>query len=179
MIWWTLQQLKAKNPKTRCQAIEKLAREKEPQAWDALVQMLEDEEVDVRIAAVRALGTFKQERTVAALAKALQDATESVREAAVVCLKQVGSHEAFKPLVESLRDQSSNVRWHAAKGLKELGWEASDNSQRPGLDEPRSVSNYRLLRRYSVRPTFVLCKVKTGCCWIWRLSSRSVDAAAS
>ena len=48
MNWWTLQQLKFKNPQTRKQAIEKLAVQPPADAVPGLLSAIEDEAAEVR-----------------------------------------------------------------------------------------------------------------------------------
>ena len=54
MNWWTLQQLKFKNPQTRRQAVEKLAALGLEEAVSGLISALEDEAAEVRV-------TFREE----------------------------------------------------------------------------------------------------------------------
>ena len=56
MNWWTLQQLKFKNPQTRRQAVEKLALLSVEEAVSGLISALEDDAAEVRVAAVQGLG---------------------------------------------------------------------------------------------------------------------------
>jgi HEAT repeat protein len=62
MHWWTLQQLKFKNPQTRRQAIEKLASEGTDESVEHLISALQDDDNAVRLAVVQALGRLKETR---------------------------------------------------------------------------------------------------------------------
>ena len=79
MNWWTLQQLKFKNPQTRRQAIDKLAAQPPSDAVPGLLSAIEDEAPEVRVAAVHALGRFQEEGVVPALIGLLRDPEAQVR----------------------------------------------------------------------------------------------------
>lgn len=131
MLWWTLQQLKSKDAKTRLKAVEKLASmEDDATALDPLLTALSDAAPEVRTLAVTALGRLKDERAANPLVKALHDRAATVREAAAEALREIGDRRAMEPLVAALKDDSSGVRWRAASALDSLGWSPANETQK-------------------------------------------------
>ena len=114
MLWWTLQQLKSKDAKTRLVAVEKLAAMEDVSVLDPLLAALGDTDPGVRRLTVSALGKLKDERAANPLVKALHDRDAAVREAAAEALREIGDKRAMEPLVAALKDDSSGVRWRAA-----------------------------------------------------------------
>jgi HEAT repeat protein len=130
MSWWIAQQLKSKNPQTRREAIEKLAKESSSQAIQLLVTGLKDEEVDVREAAANALGRIRDPKAIAALINALHDPAGAVREATVSSLRQIGDLDAVDALVGCLKDPQGSVRWQVVKTLERFGWQPRTDQEK-------------------------------------------------
>lgn len=130
MSWWIAQQLKSKNPQTRREAIEKLAKESSSQAIQLLIQSLKDSEVDVREAGAKALGRIRDPKAIAALINALHDPAGAVREATVSSLRQIGDLDAVEALVGCLKDPQGSVRWQVVKTLERFGWQARTDQEK-------------------------------------------------
>jgi HEAT repeat protein len=131
MSWWIAQQLKSKNPQTRRDAVEKLARESSSSAIQLLVSGLKDTETEVREAAAKSLGRMRDPKAIAALIEALQhDPSGAVREATVSSLRQIGDLEAVDALVGCLKDPQGGVRWQVAKTLERFGWQPRTDQER-------------------------------------------------
>ncbi len=131
MLWWTLQQLKSKDAKTRLTAVEKLASlEDDASVLDPLLTALGDTDAGIRRLAVSALGKLKDERAANPLVKALHDRDAAVREASAEALREIGDRRAMEPLVAALKDESSGVRWRAASALESLGWSPANDTQK-------------------------------------------------
>ena len=130
MHWWTLQQLKFKNPQTRRQAIEKLAAEGTDEAIEHLISALQDDDSAIRLAVVQALGRLKEARAASALVQGMRDPDPEVREAVVGALMQVGDATCIEVLVGALKDLNLSVRRRAAKALDFFGWKPSNDIQK-------------------------------------------------
>src|SRR5436190_9313895 len=130
MSWWTLQQLKFKNPQTRRQAVEKLAALGVDEAVSGLISALEDDAAEVRVAAVQALGRLSNGAAVSPLIGALRDPEAGVREAAVGALMQLSDAACAEALVAALSDVHPAVRRRAAKALDFFGWQPGNDAQR-------------------------------------------------
>lgn len=133
MIWWSLQQLKSKDPKSRLQAVKKLAEEDDEKVLPHLIQSVSDPDPDVRRAAVLALQGFPVDQTFQTLFIAMNDGEAVVREAAVLTLQKGGHPQALGAIFNGLKDESSAVRWHAGRALKDAGWEPADDAQQAYL----------------------------------------------
>src|SRR5580692_1728471 len=127
MLWWKLQRLKSKDPKTRCRMIEEVAQAADLTALAPVAEALADEEPEVRIAAAKALGCFHDDRSVPPLVSAIKDRSAEVRAAAIFSLRQVGDAGAIDALVHALGDYHHAVRWQAAGALNALGWRPGNN----------------------------------------------------
>jgi HEAT repeat protein len=130
MIWWSIQQLKARKPESRIAAAEKLAASEKPEAIEALAEAANDPEASVRQAITVALGRFKDERVVIPLTGLLNDMAPEVRAAAATALGDIDAKCAEKPLISSLKDQNDKVRQAAAKALDKLGWQPQSSEER-------------------------------------------------
>jgi HEAT repeat protein len=129
MLWWKLQRLKSKDPKTRQRAVEELAVKGDPSMAEPLVAALKDEEPEVRTAAARALGAFQDDRVLSPLIAALKDRKPEVRAAAIASLRQLNDSRAIDPLVLALKDFNHNVRWQSISTLNALGWRPGNNAE--------------------------------------------------
>jgi len=130
MQWWTYQQLRASNAKTRLGVVEKLAQSDSADSVGPLIFAIKDEDAGVRGAAARALGRFQDRRAVEPLIQMLRDLAPPVRAAAAETLGKLGDRQAVDWLVEALRDNDPQVRANASRSLEKLGW-------RPGTDSLR------------------------------------------
>ena len=130
MHWWTLQKLKFKNPQTRREAVEKLAKEGTEGAVENLVEALQDDDAGVRLTVVQTLSRLKEPRTLASLVQAMRDPDAEVREAVVGALMQVGDGTCVEVLVGSLKDLNLAVRRRAAKALDLFGWHPTNDIQK-------------------------------------------------
>src|ERR1041384_1877684 len=130
MQWWTLQQLKFKNPQTRRQAVEKLAEARTEEAIDCLMGALQDDDHEVRLAAVKGLALCKDQRTLPALIQGMRDPRPEVREAVVATLMQIGDVTCIEGLVGALKDLPPGVRNRAAHALDALGWKPANEIQK-------------------------------------------------
>jgi HEAT repeat protein len=129
MLWWKLQRLKSRDPKTRIRMIEEMAGGGDLTALAPIAEAITDEEPEVRAAAARALGAFHDDRAVPPLVAAIKDRSPEVRAAAIASLRQVGDAGAIDALVHALGDYHHAVRWQAAGALGSLGWRPSNNME--------------------------------------------------
>src|SRR5579859_3253183 len=110
MLWWKLQRIKSRDPKTRCRMIEEMAAKGEATAFDAIAEAMSDDESEVRLSAARALGVLRDERALGPLLSALKDRKPDVRAAAVMSLRVLGDKRAVDQLKLSLEDPDHSVR---------------------------------------------------------------------
>jgi HEAT repeat protein len=121
MLWWTLWQLKSRNPKTRARALWKLSKIKDSRAVEHLIAALRDRHWLVRKTAVEALGTMEDARVVDTLAELLMDGKADVRQATINVLERFGDKRGRKRLIQDLGDEAFGIRFEAAKSLAEFG----------------------------------------------------------
>ena len=129
MLWWTLRQLKSKDPLTRGRAVLKLGESKDPVAFEALLMALNDNDEGVRGSAVDRLAKWKDPRTFEALLTALKDNHHTVRMNAayalgcqrVYALADTRDVRAVESLVAALKDKHWYVRRAAALSLRFIG----------------------------------------------------------
>ena len=129
-MWWTYQQLRSRNYKTRLATVAKLAESKRPDSVPPLIFALKDPMAEVRTAAALALGPFQDVRTVEPLIKLLRDPVALVRATAVQALENLSDTRVVKELVDSLTDSDASVRLRAVSSLDRLGWVPEDESAR-------------------------------------------------
>ena len=130
MLWWTYQQLRSSNLKTRLAVITKLAEFKQPDSVEPLLFALKDKETEIRSAAALALGQFQDKRVVEPLIKMLRDPAPLARATAVEALGQLREPSAIGQLVGLLRDADATVRLRAARSLERLGWHPENDDER-------------------------------------------------
>src|SRR6185436_5612942 len=130
MHWWTVKQLKFKNPQTRRQAVEKLAETRTEEAIDCLMDALQDDDPLVRLAAVKGLALCKDPRTLPSLIQGMRDPKPEVREAVVASLIQIGDETCIEVLVGALKDLHPSVRSRTAQALDALGWKPANDLQK-------------------------------------------------
>lgn len=132
MLWWTVNQLKSKNPAVRQSSLEKLGQSEDLSHIPTIVPLLKDSEAIVRVAAADALGRLGSEKAIEPLAVAITDPDAGVRLAVVKALKSLKSlrsDEMLKALASALNDDSPEVAGHAAHALRQLGWEPETPSE--------------------------------------------------
>lgn len=127
--WWTIQQLKSKDPKQRVKAIEKLSEGCGTADGALLLGCLRDDQAEVRLAALRVLPKVPDFEALEPLVSALSDPEADVRETAAELLGKLRQAAAIPPLENSLRDSASKVRYRSAKALEALGWQPANDVQ--------------------------------------------------
>jgi len=130
MLWWTYQQLRVSNPKTRLATVEKLAQSEHSDSVEPLLFALKDGDAEVRSAAARGLGRFQDQRAIGPLLQMLRDPSPPARAAAAEALGQLGDSQAVNWLVRLLRDSEPTVRSRASQSLKQLGWQPDSDTER-------------------------------------------------
>jgi HEAT repeat protein len=130
MLWWTYQQLRVSNARTRLATVEKLAQSEHSDSVEPLLFALKDREADVRSAAARGLGRFLDRRAVEPLVKMLSDRSPLARAAAAEALGRLGDARAVGWLVRLLRDAEPAVRSRASMSLRQLGWQPDNDTER-------------------------------------------------
>ena len=130
MLWWTYQQLRSGNLKTRLATIGKLAESQHADSVAPLLFALKDKTAEIRSAAALALGQFQDSRPVAPLIKLLCDPVPLVRATAVQALSQLKADNVSNELVGLLEDVDVTVRLRAARCLDQLGWHPETDAVR-------------------------------------------------
>lgn len=130
MLWWTYQQLRVSNSRTRLATVEKLAQSESADSVEPLLFALKDEKAEIRGAAARGLARFRDRRAVEPLLHMLRDPAPAARAAAAEALGQLGDLQAVGWLVALLRDADPTVRSRASHGLKQLGWQPDSDAER-------------------------------------------------
>ncbi len=125
--------LKSKNPDTRRETVENLARESDPEVLKHLYPMLEDADAVVRREAVKAIASFREAESIPFLEKAFSDKDPEVRSLAAGSLSKFLVPEAIMALKAGLRNPDFGVRKKAATALEARGW-------RPGTSEDRVLA---------------------------------------
>jgi bilin biosynthesis protein len=75
----------------------------------ALIDKLNDNDIDVRLAALKELGEFKDMRAIESLIVALKDSDEQIRTCAAESLGRIKDPRAVEPLIKSFKDYDSFV----------------------------------------------------------------------
>ena len=127
MHWWTLQQVKSKNPAARRRAAENLAEKATPEIIPVLEGLLSDGEAAVRKAAVQSLGKVDSEEVATLIVPLLRDPASEVRAAVAEALKARKHSFAVGPLKDALIDPVGVVRGLAAQALDAQGWRPDDD----------------------------------------------------
>jgi HEAT repeat protein len=130
MSWWTHQQLRMGNPKSRLAIVEKLSQEYDAGAVGPLIFALKDKSPEVRCAAAQALLRYNDMQAVEPLIDILRDTAPLARAAAAETLGRLGDPRAITPLVALLRDADLVVRGIAVRGLNRLSWQPANESDR-------------------------------------------------
>ncbi|MEI9865930.1 MAG: HEAT repeat domain-containing protein [Limisphaerales bacterium] len=128
-LWWTYQQLRSSNLKTRLAVIAKLAEFKHPDCVEPLLFALKDTGPEIRSAAVLALGQFQDKRIAEPLIKMLNDPAPLVRSMTAEVLGQMKETSAIRWLVSLLRDPDVTVQSRVVRSLKRLGWQPKTESE--------------------------------------------------
>ena len=129
ILWWTYQQLRSSNLKTRLAAVAELAKTKHSDCVEPLLFAMKDKEPEIRTAVALALGQFQDKRIVQALIGMLTDPTPMVRTAAVEVLGQLKDPGATRWLVNLLRDDDASVRLRTVRSLEQLGWQPETEAE--------------------------------------------------
>jgi HEAT repeat protein len=133
MQWWMLRQLKARNPRSRISALQKVAEDGALELIEPVGQCLSDDDAAVRIAAAEALGRIKREEAAAPLnSRFSREPEPEVRRAIVKALHALhtfGGPNIISTLASALTDPSGDVGWHAAKALQSMRWEPGNESE--------------------------------------------------
>jgi HEAT repeat protein len=127
-LWWTYQQLRSSNLKTRLAVIAKLAEFKHSDSVEPLLFALKDKEPEIRSAAALALGQFDDKRVAEPLIKLLNDPAPLARATAAEVLGQLKNANATRWLVSLLRDPDALVKSRVVRSLKRLGWQPQTES---------------------------------------------------
>jgi HEAT repeat protein len=130
MLWWTYQQLRSGNVKTRLATVAKLAESKHEDSVEPLLFALKDGMAEVRSTAAMALAQFHDGRMVEPLVKLLRDPVPMVRAMAAQTLGQLQATTVTNELVGLLQDADATVRLRAARSLDHLGWQPEDDALR-------------------------------------------------
>jgi HEAT repeat protein len=133
MLWWTYQQLRSSNLKTRLAVILKLTDSRQADSVEPLLFALKDAETEIRSAAALALGQFQDKRVVEPLIKMLRDPVPLARGMAAEALGQLREPSAISWLVSLLRDADGTVRSRAVRSLERLGWHPETEDERTWL----------------------------------------------
>jgi HEAT repeat protein len=128
-LWWTYQQLRSNNLKTRLAAITKLAESKHPDCVEPLLFALKDKDPEIRSAAALALGQFQDKRVAEPLIKLLSDPAPLARATAAEALGQLKEPGATRWLVNLLRDPDATARLRAVQSLERLGWQPKTEAE--------------------------------------------------
>ena len=129
ILWWTYQQLRSSNLKTRLAAITELAASKHSDCVEPLLFAMKDKEPEIRGAVALALGQFQDRRVAEPLIKMLADPAPVVRTAAAEALGQLKEPGAIRWLVGLLRDADATVRLRAVRSLERLGWQPETEAE--------------------------------------------------
>jgi HEAT repeat protein/protein-S-isoprenylcysteine O-methyltransferase Ste14 len=162
-------------------------------AVEALIGLLEDENLHVRWYTADVLGSVRSEKVVQPLIKLLYDEDKNVRRVAAGSLGRTGSEEAVQPLIEALRDQTRGISIAAARALGQIG---SEKAVKPLIEALQDTTTgtpgaaAEALGEIGVQEAvdpLTRCLEETENCphnqvgWaLWRLGSeRAVDAFAA
>jgi HEAT repeat protein len=128
-LWWTYQQLRSSNLKTRLAVIANLAQMKHSDCVEPLIFALKDKEPEIRSAAALALGQFPDKRVVELLIKQLSDPAPLARGTAAEVLGQLNDQTAVRWLVGQLSDPDVTVQSRVVRSLKRLGWQPQTEAE--------------------------------------------------
>jgi len=128
-LWWTYQQLRSSNLKTRLAVIAKLAEFKHADCVEPLLFALKDKDPEIRSSAALALGEFSDKGVVEPLIKLLADPSPLARSTAAEVLGQLKEPSAIRWLVSLLRDPDATVQSRVIRSLKRLGWQPTNESE--------------------------------------------------
>ncbi len=121
-MWWLdLLHLKASNPETRLQAVQRLV-EHGNRSVEPLIQACGDSHLPVATAAVLALGKIGDPRAIAFLIGALKSDRPELRQAAADALKEADDPTVETALIDALEDSDAGVRGRAIRALERKGW---------------------------------------------------------
>ena len=134
------------SPRVREEAVDALAKSRDPEAVDALVAVLQSSEYGLEQQAARALGRIGDQRAVQPLIAALSQPEARIRAGAALALGEIGDTRAAGDLLAKLQTEEASVAFNAlATALSQLGellaiWEIL-----PALQRSRSPVRRREL----------------------------------
>jgi HEAT repeat protein len=128
-LWWTYQQLRSSNMKTRLAVIAKLAEFKHSDCVEPLIFAMKDTEPEIRSAAALVLGQFSDKRVIELLIKQLSDPAPLARATAAEVLGQLNDPAAVRWLVSLLSDPDATVQARVVRSLKRLGWQPQTETE--------------------------------------------------
>src|SRR5258707_14103752 len=112
MLWWKLQRLKSKDPKTRVRIVDEMVASGKASVVEHIVSALaEDDDWEVRVAAAKGLGVLRDARAFDPLVAGLRDKQAEVRCACAQSLRHLGDTRAIEPLLPCLSDSHPHARW--------------------------------------------------------------------
>lgn len=114
ILWWTLWQLKSKNPITRDRVARKLIGDGN---INPVVELLNHDQPAFRMTAVQILGEARNVHFIPHLGTALRDTDPEIRKVAVRALAATESLEALDPIIDGLSDRDSSVKAEAGSAL--------------------------------------------------------------
>ncbi len=130
MLWWSLQQLKSKNPEVRIHAIEKIREAEDERIIEALyLSATKDVDSGVRLCAVRKIEETRCEAAQEALLQCLKDKEMEIQEAAANALMIFADRKMIPSLTKLIKARQSSVRWVAAKILESLDWSPKNEQE--------------------------------------------------
>ncbi|MDD5679370.1 MAG: HEAT repeat domain-containing protein [Kiritimatiellae bacterium] len=118
-----MEQLSAKDEKTRLKAVAELGRIGNEKAARPLIKALNDESVEVRIGAIQALAWMQAKEAVPALIELSANNDTGIRRRAAQALGQIGDSRADPALLKLLNDPDHHVKQNA---MFALGWLKSE-----------------------------------------------------
>ncbi len=131
MKWWTLQQFRSRNARTRLAAVAKLSRAEAAGLIDPLSELLADSDPEVRIAVSAALAQTNEALAAVRMgARLYKEPDAKVKVALVQGMASMPGDKANQFLVDALSDPAGEVGWHAAKGLQSLRWQPASDTER-------------------------------------------------
>lgn len=140
-----LKDRKEYDAQTRSYMAMALAKFEAPEASQALLDTLKDEESgDVQVHLIWALGIKKDPQTFSAVEPFLKSPEENVRKTAVYVAGNLGGQGAVEKLVPLLQDPARDVRWNSAVALARLGSAAGYDELIKMLDRETLGSYHRI-----------------------------------
>jgi hypothetical protein len=143
MLWWTLWQLRSKNPETRARAAHKLGGSRKARAVESLVAVLGDKDRQVRETAAQALRQLGDARAVEPLVRLATEDTYCAQ-TSIIALQRIIECAAAKLAPKDLRTIAhleGVVQWRYGGDCQESYEDAVDCSH------VRQLARQELIRR--------------------------------